>query len=46
MGTPVRTEALGDPRRTTHRWRAASLTETVGRAPFAPHGHRTGEDAP
>ncbi|MFF8447626.1 DUF6380 family protein [Streptomyces leeuwenhoekii] len=46
MGTPVRTDAIGDQRRSTHRWRAASLTETVGRAPFARHGHRTGKGAP
>ncbi|MEU0744605.1 DUF6380 family protein [Streptomyces sp. NPDC006134] len=45
MGTPVQEETGEGKRRATPRWRAASLTETVGRAPFERHGRRTGEAA-
>ncbi|WP_437014179.1 DUF6380 family protein [Streptomyces sp. enrichment culture] len=45
MDTPVQGEAGGGKRRATHRWRVASPTETVGRAPFERHGRRTGEAA-
>ncbi|MFV0132565.1 DUF6380 family protein [Streptomyces sp. HMX87] len=41
---PAHGDAAGDERRATLRWRPASLTETVGRAPFN-HGHRTGKGA-
>ncbi|WP_124437574.1 DUF6380 family protein [Streptomyces sp. NL15-2K] len=40
------TQALSGAKwRATLRWRAASLTETVGRAPFKKHGRRAGEAA-
>jgi hypothetical protein len=41
---PVTGDTAGDKRRATLRWRSASLTETVGRAPFT-HGRRAGEAA-
>ncbi|WP_451694266.1 DUF6380 family protein [Streptomyces swartbergensis] len=36
---------VGDKRRATLRRGTASLTETVGRAPFERYGHRAGEGA-
>ncbi|MEV5550466.1 DUF6380 family protein [Streptomyces sp. NPDC052309] len=45
MDEPVRGGAAGEERRATLRWRAASLTETVGRTPFQQHGDRAGEGA-
>ncbi|WP_254405567.1 DUF6380 family protein [Streptomyces sp. AC627_RSS907] len=48
-GTPARGDVTGGRRRATLRWRAASLTETVGRTPFehdGHHGDRTGKGAP
>ncbi|MDG9715971.1 DUF6380 family protein [Streptomyces sp. DH24] len=41
---PVTAGPTGRKRRATLRWRSASLTETVGRAPFQ-HGRRAGEAA-
>ncbi|MEV6957763.1 DUF6380 family protein [Streptomyces sp. NPDC051207] len=41
---PVTADPTGPERRATLRWRSASLTETVGRAPLA-HGRRAGEAA-
>ncbi|MET9775500.1 DUF6380 family protein [Streptomyces sp. NPDC006367] len=38
-------DGTGGERRATLRWRAASLTETVGRAAFTHHGDRAGEGA-
>ncbi|MER5214571.1 DUF6380 family protein [Streptomyces sp. NPDC002838] len=38
-------DVSGEKRRATLRWRAASLTETVGREPFKQHGRRAGEGA-
>ncbi len=43
-GAPAPGDAAGEKRRATLRWRAASLTETVGRARFN-NGHRTREGA-
>ncbi|WP_437049209.1 DUF6380 family protein [Streptomyces sp. enrichment culture] len=45
MGTPVQEEAGEGRRRATHRWRVASWTETVGRAPSERRDRRTGETA-
>ncbi|MDT0608942.1 DUF6380 family protein [Streptomyces lancefieldiae] len=47
--TPAPGDADGGQRRATLRWRAASLTETVGGTPFkhhTDHGDRTGKGAP
>ncbi|WP_235192857.1 DUF6380 family protein [Streptomyces viridochromogenes] len=46
MDIPVQGDAVGGKRRATLRRRAASLTETTGRALFEHrHGGRTGEGA-
>ncbi|MFI7014679.1 DUF6380 family protein [Streptomyces sp. NPDC050164] len=38
-------QTVGDKRRATLRRGTASLTETVGRAPFEQYGRRAGEGA-
>ncbi|MEG3630231.1 DUF6380 family protein [Streptomyces poriticola] len=43
-GTPAAEDAARDERTATLHWRAASLTETVGRTPFD-HCRRAGEGA-
>ncbi|MFJ4974369.1 DUF6380 family protein [Streptomyces coeruleorubidus] len=43
-GAPLR-QTVGDKRRATLRRGTASLTETVGRAPFELDGRRAGEGA-
>jgi len=46
MDSPVSGDATGEKRRATLRRRAASLTETAGRAAFEHrHGGRAGEGA-
>ncbi|WP_223124629.1 DUF6380 family protein [Streptomyces sp. TRM68367] len=45
MDKTVQGDAVGEKWRATLRWRATSLTETVGRAPFEQHGGRAGEGA-
>ncbi|MGW0816759.1 DUF6380 family protein [Streptomyces viridiviolaceus] len=42
-GAPA--DGTGAERWATFRWRAASLTETVGGTPFTQHGDRAGEGA-
>ncbi|MFI2411152.1 DUF6380 family protein [Streptomyces sp. NPDC018947] len=44
-GTPVRGHAAAGLWWATLRWRAASLTETVGRTAFTHHGDRAGKGA-
>ncbi|MDN0198670.1 DUF6380 family protein [Streptomyces sp. S.PNR 29] len=41
----VQGDVTGGKRRATRPWRAASLRETVGRAPSHQHGGRAGEGA-
>ncbi|MFR9800054.1 DUF6380 family protein [Streptomyces sp. MS06] len=45
MEQPVHADAGCGERRATLRWRAASLTETVGCARCTDHDRRTGEGA-
>lgn len=46
MDIPAQGDAIGEKRRATLRCRVASLTETIGRAPFDDrHGGRAGEGA-